>query len=131
MKINMSMTYRVEKRKNTLKHNVTHQICTANDASLTHEPGTCSTLQSPNIFLKKRHVKAFNNGSTHGCLLLQAVSNKPRTAETTTCMTFEDTLHKYYPKIVVLRLWARCVPSLLWKRQRVTKMEVFYFNISL
>ena len=109
MKINTATMCKVGKITNTPKRNMTHQICTASNTSLNHAPRTFSTQQKQNTFLMNRHLKAYSNGSTHGNPLLQVASNEQSTAEPTTCMTFKDTSRKYYPTIVVFRLWARCV----------------------
>ena len=75
----------------------------------THATGTYSTQQEQNISLMKQHLKVYNNGSTHGSRSLQVAFNGQSTAELTTCMTLIDTLHKYYPTIVVLFPQARHV----------------------
>ena len=109
MEINMVTMYKVVKITNTHKINVRHPTCTVSDISLNHATGTYSTQRKQNSSLMKCHLKVYNNGSTCGSWSLQVAFNGQSTVELTTCTTFIDTLHKYYPAIVVLCPWARCI----------------------
>ena len=97
------------------KLNARHLTCTISNILLNHATRTYSTHWKQNTFLMKQHLKVYNNGSTCGSWSLQVAFNRQSTAELTTCMTFVDTLCKYYPAIVVLRRMS-VDPSFLWKQ---------------